>query len=387
VKIKIITCLSSVIFLLSSNLNANNTELTVEELRIAKAKQKMPQVSARFNVLLAEFKAELKKAQSFVKLDKLVSESGLLLWQQAIRKYSENNDFDDRPLYWGRLQMMAEIKQSDFFAQLSSTQQQQLLWKAELVTRGQSDIAFDKNTTYKVLLTGFDPFFLDRNLDQSNPSGVVATAFDNKVITFDGATLEIETVIVPVRYADFDQGMIEELLTPYMRDKKVDMVVTVSMGREGFDLERFPGLRRSANAPDNLNVFTGASSEKPLIPLLDGKRLKGPEFNLFSLPVEEMKTADGDFAITDNHKVTTTEKTFRPATIDELSGKISVQGSGGGYLSNEISYRSLLLRDQHNPKLPVGHIHTPRFKGFKPQKIEKIVEQVEQMIKMSMTTF
>ncbi|MEP2788660.1 MAG: hypothetical protein ABJI36_01085, partial [Kangiellaceae bacterium] len=57
-----------------------------------------------------------------------------------------------------------------------------------------------------------------------------------------------------------------------------------------------------------------------------------------------------------------------------------VQGSGGGYLSNEISYRSLLLRDKYQADLPVGHIHTPRYQGFKPEKIEKMVNQVEQML-------
>lgn len=359
----------------------DHSQLTVEELRIKKAYKKMPKVALRFTPLLMKFEGALKQAKTSKDFAKVVSQYGQSLWRASIKSYTNQKDYDDRPLYWGRLQLIAKLRQAKHFENLKSFEQQQLIWQAELLTRGQADIDFDKNTHFKILLTGFDPFFLDRNLDQSNPSGVVAMAFDNKVLSYQNLTVEIETVIVPVRFADFDQGMIEELLTPYVKAKNIDMLVTVSMGRDDFDLERFPGLRRSAKAPDNLNILTGASAENPMIPLLNGKPLSGPEFNLFSLPVDVMKTAEGEFKINDNHKVTTTEKSYEPATLQELAGKTSVQGSGGGYLSNEISYRSLLIRDQYHPSLPVGHIHTPRFQGFEPAKIKKIVEQVENMLK------
>ena len=357
--------------------------LNIEEQRIEKAIIAMPEAATRFGSRLNRFSKLIYNIRTFEAANDLIAREGLQLWRAAISDYKQRQDFDDRPLYWARLKFNRIIKRTKLFPQLSQKQQNELLWTSELTTRGNSDIDFDQDTHLKVLLTGFDPFFLDRNIDQSNPSGVIATAFDNRVFEIGGKTLEIETVIVPVRFADFDQGMIEEILTPYIKNKQVDMVVTVSMGREDFDLERFPGLRRSAKAPDNLNVLTGASKQNPLVPLLNGRPLNGPEFNLFSLPVEVMTKANGEFKVIDNHKISTTEKTFKPATLKELDGKISVQGSGGGYLSNEISYRSLLVRDQFNPKLPVGHIHTPRFQGFKPKKIEKIVKQVEQMIKQA----
>ncbi len=52
-----------------------------------------------------------------------------------------------------------------------------------------------------------------------------------------------------------------------------------------------------------------------------------------------------------------TEPVHRPDGPAE--GSTAVQGSGGGYLSNEIAHRATLLRDGYADQLPVGHIHTP----------------------------
>ncbi len=46
---------------------------------------------------------------------------------------------------------------------------------------------------------------------------------------------------------------------------------------------------------------------------------------------------------------------------------------------------SMLLRDEHNPTLQVGHIHTPRFKGFNPEKTEKIIQKIKSMISMPLS--
>jgi pyrrolidone-carboxylate peptidase len=358
----------------------NLAKLNVEELRVDKALKQIPEVASMFSSRLNRFSKLIESVNTYDGASRLIAHEGNQLWLAAITDYAKRKDLDDRPLYWARLQFNRIIKKANFFSQLSDKEQQQLLWISELASRGNSDIQFDKKTQFKILLTGFDPFFLDRNIEQSNPSGVIATAFDDKVLFVGGYALEIETVIVPVRYADFDQGMIETILTPRIKNKSIDMIATVSMGRDDFDLERYPGLRRSAKAPDNLNVYTGASATNPLIPMLNDKPLQGPEFNVFSLRADVMKQAQGAFKVIDNHQVTTSEKTFEPKSLKELKGTISVQGSGGGYLSNEISYRSLLLRDKYQPDLPVGHIHTPRYQGVKPEKVEKIIAQVEQML-------
>jgi glucose/arabinose dehydrogenase/pyrrolidone-carboxylate peptidase len=353
-------------------------DLTIEEERIEKATKSMPDVVNRFRSGIDLFKQELLQNKNIEELSQSIQIHAKKLWISSVDDYQKNINFDDRALYWGRLQLTKSLSQSSIFSNLDKQQKDALLWKLELLSRGQDDLKFDKKTDFKILITGFDPFFLDRNIDQSNPSGVAALAFDNKVIEIDGRTAEIESVIVPVRFADFDKGMIEELLTPFIKEKQIDMLITISMGRDDFDIERFPGLRRSAKAPDNLNVYTGADKQNPLLPMLNNKLLDGPEFKEFSLPISAMLKASGEFKINDNRKVSTTEKTFLAVDLNELLNSISVAGSGGGYLSNEVSYRSLLIRDQYYPDLPTGHIHTPRFKGFKPEKTKKLSSRLNQ---------
>ncbi|MBA6415240.1 hypothetical protein H4J50_04355 [Colwellia sp. 6M3] len=359
----------------------NNTELTVEELRIDKAIKSMPDVALRLSARVDEFTQQVNQATNYTVLTQLVIRHGTGLWLDAKTSFNQLNDVDDRPLYWARIQMSKALRSSKTFAELFSNQQEKLLWSLELISRGQMDIKFDKNTDKKILLTGFDPFFLDKHIDQSNPSGVVALSLDDIVVSMEGQTAEIEVLIVPVRFADFDQGMIEELLKPYIADKSVDMVLTVSMGRENFDLERYPALRRSANAPDNLNILTGATKSNPLVPKLHNTELRGPEFVEFSLPISSMLKGSGKYQVNDNRKVSTLSGgTFNGQALVDLIKQTSVSGSGGGYLSNEISYRSILLRDQFNLTLPVGHIHTPRIKAYDQQALTDIINQTKNII-------
>ena len=147
-------------------------------------------------------------------------------------------------------------------------------------------------------------FLLDKNINQSNPSGVAALLMDGQIIQYKGITAEINTVMIPVRYKDFDQGIIEALLAPYYALNNVDMIVTVSMGRKEFDLERFPGKRRSDTAPDNLNVLSGGSKTAPIISQLNDRLLPGNEFVEFSLPVQAMQQAIGPYKVIDNNKIT-----------------------------------------------------------------------------------
>jgi pyrrolidone-carboxylate peptidase len=341
----------------------------------------MPDVALRLSARVDEFTQQVNQATNYTVLTQLVIRHGTGLWLDAKTSFNQLNDVDDRPLYWARIQMSKALRSSKTFAELFSNQQEKLLWSLELISRGQMDIKFDKNTDKKILLTGFDPFFLDKHIDQSNPSGVVALSLDDIVVSMEGQTAEIEVLIVPVRFADFDQGMIEELLKPYIADKSVDMVLTVSMGRENFDLERYPALRRSANAPDNLNILTGATKSNPLVPKLHNTELRGPEFVEFSLPISSMLKGSGKYQVNDNRKVSTLSGgTFNGQALVDLIKQTSVSGSGGGYLSNEISYRSILLRDQFNLTLPVGHIHTPRIKAYDQQALTDIINQTKNII-------
>ena len=368
------------------SLSATASALDVEEARLDAARAAIPLSVDRYQGLLDDLGAKFSQQTDELEMTQVVAHQGLRLWQQAVRDVQSGN-LDDRALYWSRLAMRSHLKNQKPKFTLAPWQRDIIVGAVEKSSRGFSDILFSNQVQIKILLTGFDPFFLDRDITQSNPSGLVALALDGYRFSVNGKQAQIETVMVPVRFSDFDNGIIESLLTPIYRDNTVDMIFTVSMGGDDFDLERFPGRNRSAEAPDNRNSLTGASATHPIAPMLNNKTLNGPEFVEFSLPAKAMQTAQGRWKVNDNHTVTSQAKgTFSPSSIAELANEIAIKGSGGGYLSNEISYRAVLLKQQFNRSLPVGHIHTPKIKGYDAVTEAAILEQTIKMIEAAAAT-
>lgn len=291
---------------------------------------------------------------------------GRHLWQQ------HQGAGDDRPLYWQRLMVLDEL-----IAQGVSGDE---LADFERASRGQ--LLFDDDVDFRVLVTGFDPFHLDTSIVQTNPSGVAALQLDDVTETVGDRTAQIRTMVFPVRFADFDRGIVERMISPLIEARSVDLIVSVSMGREQFDLERYPGRRRSSPNPDNEKLHGGGGPDDPLVPqgLHDA-----PEFVEFSLPVAAMQVVEGPYQVRDNRAVTTLgQGDIEAASLDQLAREIAVQGSGGGYLSNEISYR--LIRLCAGSDIPVGHIHTPRLQGFDSELLAGIVEQSSSLIAAAVTT-
>ncbi|MBH0038213.1 hypothetical protein [Pseudoalteromonas sp. SWN166] len=370
--------------LIASSFAALSNPLTVEEQRINKAQSAMPNVLNAFTPQVSSFEQQFKELNNFKSAKTLVQSFSFELWENAKQRIIKTNNYDDRELYWARLLSSKVIRTTSPKFSITQAQLNTLLTILEEGSRGRTDLAFSSGSTKKILLTGFDPFLLDKNINQSNPSGVAALLLDGQVINYNGINAEINTVMVPVRYEDFDQGIIESLLAPYYALNNVDMVVTVSMGRTEFDLEHFPGKRRSVTAPDNANIVYGGTQTSPVIPKLNGRPLPGNEFVKFSLPVNYMQNAKGPYKVIDNHEVTTLEKTYKAGSYGELKNSIAVNGGGGGYLSNEISYRSIRLRDALNSSIPTGHIHTPRIQQFEPETEAKIVKQIKAMLEQSL---
>ncbi|MBH0060896.1 hypothetical protein I6E85_06965 [Pseudoalteromonas sp. NZS71] len=370
--------------LIASSFAALSNPLTVEEQRINKAQSAMPNVLNAFTPQVSNFEQQFKELNDFKSAKILVQSFSFELWENAKQRIIKTNNYDDRELYWARLLSSKVIRTTSSKFSITQAQLNTLLTMLEDGSRGRTDLAFSSGSTKKILLTGFDPFLLDKNINQSNPSGVAALLLDGQVINYNGISAEINTVMVPVRYEDFDQGIIESLLASYYALNNVDMVVTVSMGRTEFDLEHFPGKRRSVTAPDNANIVYGGTQTSPVIPKLNGRPLPGNEFVKFSLPVNYMQKAKGPYKVIDNHEVTTLEKTYKAGSYGELKNSIAVNGGGGGYLSNEISYRSIRLRDALNSSIPTGHIHTPRIQQFEPETEAKIVKQIKAMLEQSL---
>ncbi|MBY5981382.1 hypothetical protein KUV60_14095 [Ferrimonas balearica] len=354
--------------------------LDIEEQRLPSATESLgSSVTQRYQSQVATLLGHYQADRNELSVTRQMAEDGQALWRAAVEDV-QAGQLDDRSLYWARLAARAAIKQHNPDFRMAEWQRTVLLNTLENASRGMSDIRFDDDAQFRILLTGFDPFLLDRDIAQSNPSGIVALALDGERWQVNGRKVQVETAMIPVRFEDFDNGMIEALLTPYLRDNRVNMVVTVSMGREQFDLERFPGRNRSATAPDNRNVLTGANKKQPLPPSLNGGPLNGPEFVEFSLPVSAMQTAPGAFDINDNRNITTLNGPLAARSLAQLNQDVSVEGSGGGYLSNEISYRSILLRDLLGSRVAVGHIHTPKITGHDAETSAAILTQVRAML-------
>ncbi|WP_223669012.1 C15 family peptidase [Kangiella shandongensis] len=361
-------------------------EITVEEIRLFKADDEMPKIVHRYNEHITPFEEQFLQANSFQQAKSLTHRYASKLWHTAVNDLQQSgSSYDDRALYWARLKLTKTLRLRGESVGFTPLQVQQLVAVAEQASRGYSDIQFSSDSDIKILITGFDPFLLDRNIKQSNPSGVAALRLDNQVIEHNGKTIEIQAAMFPVRYQDFDDGIVEKVVKPYLKNNSINLLATISMGRENFDLEHFPGRRRSAPAPDNNNLYSGGSAESPVIPKLGEKPLQGPEFVEFSLPYQAMMQAKGPYKINDNREVTTLEKTFKPNNLEELNGAVAVEGGGGGYLSNEISYRTVNLGNKLETTVPTGHIHTPRIKEFDKEVIAAIVQQIREMLVLGVT--
>ncbi|MFJ9866020.1 pyroglutamyl peptidase [Streptomyces sp. NPDC101165] len=353
---------------------------TVEEQRLDKA---VPQEILRrsgFDGVAPEFAEALERAHSYTQARRIVVREGSALWRRAVERAqgrgpadSERREAlpwkgaggqraglsrdDDRPLYWARLGMTREVRTWAPEFSLGDTQRSALLDQLERTSRGQTDIRYPGQPHLRrVLLTGFDPFTLDRDIRISNPSGASALALDGTVIETAEGPARVETAVFPVRWQDFAEGTVERTLRPYL--PKVDLFTTVSQGRVGrFDIERSNGAWRGG-FPDNDNV-----SRTETVPVTDPATQ--PQWTTTTLPYAAITAADtGRFPVYDHTEVTEvpaggTDPVVRPD--GPTTGSTARAGGGGNYLSNEIAYRATLLRDRLglHDTLPGGHVHTP----------------------------
>ncbi|MFE6635876.1 pyroglutamyl peptidase [Streptomyces tendae] len=343
---------------------------TVEERRLDGEVPREILRRSGFAAVAPAFARGLGRADSYREARRVVEREGAALWRRAVDRVQGRGPArgdlsrdDDRPLYWARLGMTRELRTWEPGFGLSERQRAALLTELERTSRGQTDLRLPRGhrdghgkDVKRVLLTGFDPFTLDRDIRISNPSGAVALALDGTVIDTADGPARVETAVFPVRWADFAEGTVERALRPYL--PRVDLFTTVSQGRVGrFDVERTNGAWRGG-FPDNDNV-----SRTETVPVADPA--SQPQWTTTTLPFAAITAADtGRFPVYDNTSVTEI-----PAGGDEpvvrpdgpTPGSTAREGGGGNYLSNEIAYRATLLRDRLglHGTLPGGHVHTP----------------------------
>ncbi|WP_221361258.1 pyroglutamyl peptidase [Streptomyces beigongshangae] len=337
---------------------------TVEEQRLDRAAPREILARSGFDTVAPEFARALAGARSYAQAERLVERQGARLWQRAVDRAQGRGDAggdlsrdDDRPLYWARLGMTREVRQWQPEFGLTEARRAELLGALERTSRGQDSIRYPQSKKVKrILVTGFDPFTLDRDTRISNPSGATALALDGTVIRTADGPARVETAVFPVRWEDFAAGTVERTLRPHL--PRLDLFATVSQGRVGrIDIERTNGAWRGG-FPDNENV-----SRTGLVPVTDPA--SQPQWTSTTLPYEDIVAADtGRFPVYDNTSVTEipaggTAPVVRPA--GPTAGSAARAGGGGDYLSNEIAYRATLLRDRLGlgGSLPGGHVHTP----------------------------
>ncbi|WP_443076851.1 pyroglutamyl peptidase [Streptomyces sp. NBC_01725] len=347
--------------------------VTVEEARLDRDVPRRILADSGFDGVAPAFATALRGAGSYGQAERAAVRHGERLWRRAVDRAQgrgpaggELSRDDDRPLYWARLAMTRELRAWHAESGLSDAAGVRLLERLESTSRGQESLALgggdragererDRAKGVKrVVVTGFDPFTLDRDIRISNPSGALALALDGTVIRTADGPARVETAVFPVRWGDFADGTVERALRRAL--PRADLFVTVSQGRVGrIDVERYNGAWRGGFG-DNENV-----SETGLVPVKNPATQ--PQWTRTTLPYAGIVAAGtGRFPVYDNTSVTEIPAGAATPVVrpdGPTPGSAARAGGGGDYLSNEIAYRATLLRDRLGLDIPGGHVHTP----------------------------
>ncbi|MFI1226723.1 MULTISPECIES: pyroglutamyl peptidase [unclassified Streptomyces] len=346
----------------SADTARTTAEPTVEERRLDRAAPQEILRRSGFDVLAPRFAQALAGSRDPAQAERTVTRHAAALWQRAVDRAQgrgpaagDLDRSDDRPLYWARLALNRALREWTPPFGLDDEQREALRTSLETASRGQEDIRYPGRQVKRILVTGFDPFTLDRDTRIGNPSGASALALDGTLVRTADGLARIETTVFPVRWTDFTEGTVERALARHL--PHLDLFTTISQGRQGrFDVERTNGAWRGG-FPDNENL-----ARTETVPVADpGSQ---PQWTSITLPYRRLTEADtGRFPVYDRTEVTEipaggTQPVVRPD--GPTPGSVARAGGGGDYLSNEIAYRATLLRDRLGlSKLSGGHLHTP----------------------------
>ncbi len=357
--------------------------LTTEEQQVPAA-QTSGFLTTGATTTATAFTTALSALRSEASAVQLVQQTGEQLWQAATAAArAGGSGSDDRQLYWTRLMMTTALRQwNPSWLRISAVSsnvdalrrlQARLLQLLEQSSRGITSTAFPTSNPdeKRILISGFDPFGFSTGGDirQSNLSGAATLALDGETLTQGSITAHVEGVVFPVRYRDFNDGIVENSLRPHLTGSQPPhLVMSISQGSSQFEFEETAGRRRSAGSfLDNLNRPSGTETN-PTIPPGSPALAASPEFLPHSVPSAMLGAMRGAEGRTGAIPEETTVKDLpigatQPRTLPAGPGTnpgIAVEGSGGGFLSNEIFYRNSLLRTQLGSTIPMIHLHTPR---------------------------
>ncbi|HLF25357.1 MAG TPA: IPT/TIG domain-containing protein [Anaerolineae bacterium] len=299
---------------------------------------------------------------------------GAELWDMAVEVVQAGKG-DDRALYWSRLQAVTSLRKHCRVLGIGEANTKAIVKEFEYASRNIQRIKFGGGK--RVLLLGFDPFDIGVLPKRGNSSGVAAIACSNIRISLDGtSSANVQTLILPVRYADFDDGIVEDAVKDLVAG--LDLLMTSSQGREGrYDIERYASAKRG-NGIDNNSVFTPKQPTnyfpvtKPEPSFFESRLPFSALIYLPTMPAPGSSTQ----ALVFNQGFATESKTrfdslpgnadaFVPIPLDASDtgapdpGDKLLSGSTGKFLSNEAHYRTSRVCYEKNGKLPYGHLHFP----------------------------
>ncbi|MEO1033623.1 MAG: DUF4157 domain-containing protein [Bacteroidota bacterium] len=314
------------------------------------------------------FMRRMRRERTYDNLRYLINNWGLSLWYSATSE-DTNTDYNDIGIFEFRNHALNSINSftpSRFT--VSNEQRRSLIRIFDDASRGLTQINYLSDSTYKrILISGFDPYGTPSS---SNPSGMVALALDNEVLSgANGERGQIQSVIFPVSYSYFDEGRIESFFSSYLSgENAVNMIMTISQNgaSPNTEVEVYAGRNRTSLAPDNEGNQGGGTPTEPAAPrnLTHGVQ---NQFLRSTLPSSILQSGYRD-----------------DRRSQDTSGN-AIQGSGGGYLSNEIFYRVAALRMSRGNTMPTGHLHIPRLTTNTAENRTRLINLVRGLIRDSLS--
>lgn len=341
---------------------------------------------------------------------------GKELWNLAVSNVLTSND--DRPLYWARLESICALRANARRKGLGAPTINPFEFPSRgLEENGNLNVG-SLAAGRKVVVTGFDPFQLPTQPNQSNPSGLIALVLEGREIDLVQPKAIVKSAIFPVRYRDFDANIVETALanpvTGTILDSIVMLVSTSMNDNDYYDVERFACKARLV-AADNEKQTRLANSvaggglefyqstlpyERVITSIVSTRRLNGPNRASTPFVTDQSYKVVGASGVRLRSETPTPSPApvpgqFRPEPVDdgtiqdsaawqkvnETPTGASLEGSGFSYLSNEIFYRISRARDSAQRSLFSGHLHLPLIKPNLPWSRPNLISGVKEALK------
>jgi hypothetical protein len=323
--------------------------------------------------VVAEALDAVRAATSLEEAADAVRTQGQRLWDTAVARaqgrvvMGDLDPYDDRPLYWARLVLSAAVRTWDAGFLTLAPHRQGLLHLVDRASRGMAGPLWPDDApagAARAMVSGFDTFSLDESLRHSNPSGAAALQLAGRTLDTPAGPVVVRAVVLPVSYAAFDQGVVEDAFGPVLVPgaDRADLIMTISQTSRGrMDVEKWAAGARGGWPDNDRDQHFGPVSRPAHWPA----PFDSPDWIQTTLPWRAMVDAGtGPWPVVLREGIAEWPAgTFPdPAAVrtapDPSPGSTAASGTGGDYLSNESMYRSNRLRQGVGAwDVPGGHLH------------------------------